>query len=228
MAAAKLRSGGAGLFYKSNTALVLIDPQNDVLSEQGANWNAVKASVRANRTIENIERLLRVAKELEYPVFISPHYFFPTDHDWKINGPLEDIELSNNSFARKGPLTISGFAGSGADWLPCFKVYIEDPRTIVVSPHKVFGPQTNDLVLQLRKRRIVRVLLGGMLANLCVESHLRELLEQGFEVLVVMDATAGPSHPEWGDGYDAALINFRFLAHAVLSTDEALEGMGRS
>ena len=55
-----------------------------------------------------------------------------------------------------------------------------------------------------------------MLANMCVESHLRDLLEQGFEVLVVKDATAAPRHPEWGDGYTAALINFAFLAHAVL------------
>jgi nicotinamidase-related amidase len=89
----------------------------------------------------------------------------------------------------------------------------------------VFGPQTNDLVLQLRKRRIGRVILGGMLANMCVESHLRDLLEQGFEVVVAQDATAAPRHPEWGYGYTAALINFRLLAHGVLSTDEVVSAM---
>jgi nicotinamidase-related amidase len=51
------------------------------------------------------------------------------------------------------------------------------------------------------------------------------LLEQGFEVAVVKDATAGPRHPEWGDGYTAALINYAFLAHAVLTTDEAIKAM---
>ena len=89
----------------------------------------------------------------------------------------------------------------------------------------MFGPQTNDLVLQLRKRRISKVILGGMLANLCVESHLRDLLEQGFEVVVAKDATAAPRHPEWGYGYTAALINFRFLAHGVPSTDEVVKAM---
>jgi nicotinamidase-related amidase len=64
-----------------------------------------------------------------------------------------------------------------------------------------------------------------MLANICVESHLRELLEQGFEVAVVKDATAGPRHPVWGDGYKAAVINFAFLAHAVLTTNEAVAAM---
>ena len=91
----------------------------------------------------------------------------------------------------------------------------------------MWGPQTNDLVLQLRKRGISKVILGGMLANMCVESHLRDLLEQGFEVLVARDATAGPRHPEWGDGYAAAMINFRFLAHAVLPTADVVAAMTR-
>jgi nicotinamidase-related amidase len=210
---------------KRDTAVVFIDPQNDVLSEKGLAWASVGESVTENNTVENMERIFRAAKEKEYEVFISPHYFFPTDRGWKFNGPLEADEAANQLFARSGRLSLDGFTGSGADWLDRFKPYINDGKTVVVSPHRVFGPQTNDLVLQLRKRRIGKVILGGMLANMCVESHLRELLEQGFEVTVVKDATAGPRHPEWGYGYTAALINFAFLAHGVLSTDETLKAM---
>jgi nicotinamidase-related amidase len=212
-------------FQKSDTAVVFIDPQNDVLSEKGTSWGVVGASVTENRTVENMERIFKTAKAKGYEVFISPHYFYPTDNGWKLNGPLESEEFRTHTFARSGPLTLAGFPNSGADWLDRFKPYIEDGKTVVVSPHKVWGPQTNDLVLQLRKRRIGKVILGGMLANICVESHLRELLEQGFEIAVVKDATAGPRHPEWGDGYQAAMINYRFLAHAVLTTDEAIAGM---
>jgi nicotinamidase-related amidase len=118
--------------------------------------------------------------------------------------------------------------GSGADWLDEFKPFIDDGKTIVVSPHKVFGPQTNDLTLQLRKRLLSKVILGGMLANMCVESHQRDLLEQGFEVAVVRDATAGPRHPNWGDGYQAALTNYRFLAHEVVGTEDVVAAMRRS
>ena len=50
---------------------------------------------------------------------------------------------------------------------------------MIASPHKVYGPQNNDLVLQLRKRRIHRVLLAGMSANLCVESHLATCSSKG-------------------------------------------------
>ena len=210
---------------KIDTGVVFIDPQNDVLSEKGANWKAVGASVTENRTVENMERIFKAAKTSGYEVFISPHYFYPTDNGWKMNGPLEADELRTHTFARRGPLTLEGFANSGADWLDRFKPSIEDGKTIICSPHKVFGPQTNDLVLQLRKRGIGKVLLGGMLANMCVESHLRELLEQGFEVALIKDATAGPRHPDWGDGYEAAMINYRFLAHAVLSTDEVIDRM---
>jgi nicotinamidase-related amidase len=89
----------------------------------------------------------------------------------------------------------------------------------------VYGPENNDLMLQLRKRGIDKVILAGMSANLCVESHLRELLEQGFEVAVVKDATAAAKIPE-GDGYLAAIINFRFIANAVWSTDETVALLG--
>lgn len=64
-----------------------------------------------------------------------------------------------------------------------------------------------------------------MLANICVEAHLRDLIEQGFEVLVVKDAMAAPRHPELGDGYKAALINFGYIANAVLSTNDVIAAM---
>jgi nicotinamidase-related amidase len=195
------------------------------LSEKGFAWPLVHESLQENDTIENMERIFKAAKGCGFDVFISPHYFFPTDKGWKFNGPLETDEAVNGYFARKGRLTLEDFASSGADWLERFKPYIEDGKTFVVSPHRVWGPETNDLVLQLRKRRISKIILGGMLANMCVESHLRELIEQGFEVAVAKDATAAPKHPEWGYGYTAALINYAYLAHAVWTTDETVKAM---
>ena len=206
----------------SCTALVLTDPQNDFLSPGGVTWEVVGESVTENHTVENLEALLKAAKESQLPVFISPHYYFPTDHGWRFEGALEKMMHDIGMFDRKGALDLEGFKGSGADWLERLKPYIEAEDTVVTSPHKVYGPQNNDLVLQLRKRGINRIVLAGMSANLCVESHLRDLLEQGFEIAVVKDATAAAKLPE-GDGYKAALTNFRFLASAVWSTDEAVD-----
>lgn len=210
---------------KSDTVLVVIDPQNDVLSETGVSWPLVGASVRENRTVENIGRLFEAAKGGGFGVFISPHYLYPHDQAWGFGGAVEKMMLDDKEFFRPDPLRLDGFAGSGADWLDRYKPFIEDGQTVVVGPHKMWGPQTNDLVFQLRKRRVNKVVLAGMLANLCVESHLRELLEQGFEVAVVKDATAAPRHPTIGDGYTAALINYGFLANAILTTDDAVTAM---
>jgi hypothetical protein len=103
VAAAELQNGAEAMDIQTHTAVVFIDPQNDVLSEKGANWGAVGASVTENRTVENMERIFEAAKRSGYEVFIS------------------------------------------------------------------------------------------------------------------QDATAGPRHPVWGDGYQAAIINYRFLAHRACS-----------
>src|SRR5580698_10679656 len=117
--------------HNSDTAVVFIDPKNEVLSETGKPWPLLKESLKENNTIENMERIFKAAKALDYKVFISPHYFFPTDKGWKFNGPLETEEAAVNEFARKGALTLDGFEGSGADWLERFKPYIEDGKTII-------------------------------------------------------------------------------------------------
>jgi nicotinamidase-related amidase len=209
------------------TAIVITDPQNDFLSPDGVTWGVVGKSVEENRTVANIEALLKAAKEYGIPVFVSPHYYYSTDYGWKFEGALEVLMHDIKMFDRKGALTLEGFENSGADWLAQYKPYIEDGKTVVTSPHKIYGPEANDLVLQLRKRGIDKVILAGMSANLCVESHLRELLEQGFEVAVVKDATAGARLPE-GDGYAAALVNFRYIANAVWDTSETVTAIGAS
>jgi nicotinamidase-related amidase len=203
------------------TALVITDPQNDFLSPDGVTWGVVGKNVEENGTIGNIDALLATAKAVDMPVFISPHYYYPHDHRWQMEGALEALMHSIGMFDRKDALSLEGFEGSGADWLPQYTKYINDGQTVVTSPHKVYGPETNDLVLQLRKAGISKVVLAGMSANLCAESHMRELIEQGFEVLVVPDATAAAQVPGW-DGFAAAHTNFRMIANHIEMTDEAV------
>ncbi|MEQ8667936.1 MAG: cysteine hydrolase [Pirellulales bacterium] len=208
-------------FSHNDTALVVIDPQNDFLSSEGVAWGVVGQSITENKTVENIEALFRAAKEASLPVFISPHYYFPHDHKWRFEGSLERLMHDIKMFDRPGPLDLTSFEGSGADWLERYKPFINDGETVITSPHKVFGPESNDLALQLRKRGINKVLLAGMSANLCVESHLRELLEQGFEVAVAWDATAAAILPEF-NGMAAAKTNYHMLASETLDTAEAV------
>jgi nicotinamidase-related amidase len=215
---------GKFVFDRPRAALVVIDPQNDFLSPDGAGWPVFGQRVTENNTVAHLESLFEAAKSSDMTVTVSPHYEYPADGKWRFGGPAERLLNQLHMFERSGPLTVDGLPGSGADFLEELKQFILDGSTIIVSPHKIFGPQTNDLALQLRKRGISQIVLAGMAANLCVESHLRHLLEEGFEVAVVGDATASP-RVAVGDGYLAALTNYSFLAHAVWMTEEAVSRM---
>jgi nicotinamidase-related amidase len=206
----------------NTTALVLTDLQNDFLSEDGKAYGLIKESLAKNNTAENIERLLKAAKRVDMKIFVSPHYYYPHDHKWIAPvTPLEDLAHRIGLVDRKDPLNMAGFEGSGADFPKRYKPYLQDANTIVTSPHKAYGTSTNDMILQLRRYKIEKIILAGPVGNLCVEAHMRDFIEQGFEVAMVRDATAGTTNEE-GDGYQAALVNWRFMAHALWSTAETV------
>lgn len=206
------------------TAVVITDPQNDFLHPDGVAWGAVGESVVENNTVENLTSLMNTAVKTGMPLVISPHYYFPTDHNWKFEGTLEKLMHAIHMFDRKGALDVEGFEGSGADWLEPLKPAINHETTVICGPHKVYGPENNDLILQLQKLKVEKVILAGMSANLCVESHLRELVERGFEVAVVADASAAAKVPGL-DGMLAALTNYRMIASDILTTKIAVEKM---
>ena len=168
-----------GMIIKPDrTALVLTDLQNDFLTPGGNGWSLFADSYAKLDTVANLQRLLKAAKEGGLTVLVSPHYYYPTDHHWSAPGTAtEELMKQISVFQRRGPLTLEGFTGSGADFPEQFKPYINDGRTVILSSHKVYGSSTNDMLLQLRKRRIEKVILAGPAGNLCVEAHFRDLLE---------------------------------------------------
>ena len=88
----------------TDTAVLFIDPQIDVLSPDGKNWEILEASVTDNGTVAHMLEIFDAAKANGFVVVISPHYFYPTDQLWKFNGPLETDELTSGTFSRIGPL----------------------------------------------------------------------------------------------------------------------------
>src|SRR5262245_16577731 len=175
-----------------STALVFTDLHNDFLSPNGKAYGLIEESLVRNDTAANIERLLRAAKHVGMKVFVSPHYYYAHDHRWVApRTPLEDLAHRIGLVDRKSVLTLEGFEGSGADFPERYKRYLVDEDTVVTSPHKAYGASTNDLILQLRRHRIDQIILAGPVGNLCVEAHLRDLIEHGFEIAMVRDATAG-------------------------------------
>ena len=207
----------------AHTALVLVDMQNEFLSEDGGYYQMIADRLKSEGVHDHLEELLVAAKASGTPVVHSPHYFYPTDGQWIAPaGAMADYLAGIGFVLRKDPLSLEGFAGSRADFPERFRKYLQDGQTANTSPHKYYSSEANDLILQLRMRRIEKVVMAGPVGNLCLEGHMRDLIDRGFEVAMVRDAIAGAVNEE-GDGYEAAMINYRFMANAVWTTADAVK-----
>lgn len=208
---------------KSRTAVLITDPQNEFLREDGKLYKLLADNLKELGTVDNIEKLMKTAKKSGMALAVDPLVYTALDGNWANAGALQRQLLDMKALHRASLAEPKGFEGSGADFYDRYKPYILDGKTIVVAPHKMYGPESNDLVYQLRSRNIDTVILGGMVANLCVDSHMRALMENGFKVYVVKDAVAAPG----ADAYKAALVNYGMIANGVLTTTEAVDAMSR-
>lgn len=208
-------------FDKAHTAVVITDPQNDFLAESGKLHGLLADNLKELGTIKNIETLMKAAKSSGIALAVDPLVYTALDVDWSRAGALQRQLLDMKALQRVALNDPKGFERSGADFYEPYKTYIYDGKTIVVAPHKMYGPESNDLIYQLRARGIDTVILGGMVANLCVDSHMRALMENGFKVFVVKDAVAAPG----ADAYKAALVNYGMIANGVLTTKDAVDAL---
>ncbi|PTB61686.1 Isochorismatase hydrolase [Trichoderma citrinoviride] len=212
---------------KKHTALVVTDLQNEFLEPFGSYYPMIEDKFKELNVYDHIEQLLKTAQENGIYVIHSPHYYYPTDHQWVAPGSaIVDYlaHLPAGFVGRKDPVDLQGFHGSGADYPERLKKYLMDGKTVNTSPHKGLSCLSNDLIRQLRQRRIEKVIVAGPVGNLCLENHVRDILEYGFEVAIVRDAIAGGQNDE-GDGYAAAMTNYRFITNAMWTTEKAIEKM---
>ena len=190
------------------TAIFITDPQNEFLSEGGAAWPLVGEEVINDKVVEHQIALVAAAKEVGIPVFYSPHTYTEMDYaNWKLLNPIDQLMFDIDMFHQ---------GTWGHDFHPDL---VPNDMTVVMNPHKGLSNfHAGDAKMQLRQYGIQTLIMAGMSANLCVESHLRDAIENGFEVIVIADATAGAGpHAK-----NAALINFEFIANEVTVTDDII------
>ena len=212
---------------KTHTALMLADMQNEFLEEkkEGTYYALIEDALKKRNVIANLEQLLKTAQDLGYFIVHSPHWYYPTDGQWVVPaGAIGDYLRSIGFCGRKDPVDLEGFHKSRADYYEPFKKYLMDGHTCNTSPHKHFGCEANDVIKQLRMRKVEKVIMAGPVANICLEFHMRDIIEAGIEVAMVRDAVAAGVNDE-GDGYAAAMVNWRFMANAVWTTDETVKKM---
>ncbi len=204
-------------FPVDKSALLVIDPVNDFLSEGGAAWDLTKSTVKKNDVVGSLRRVIDGAHERGVPVVFAPMAY--TEEDYANEELQRRTAINRIMFERKMFL-----AGSwGADFHPDLQPGEGD---IVLEPHKGTDVFETDLPEHLERLGTTHVVICGMTANLCCESTGRHLAEHGYDVTYLSDAIGAESLP----AYEASIhLNYPLIGNAVLEVDEllaAIDGAG--
>src|ERR1700752_212776 len=195
------------------TALLVVDPYNDFISEGGKIWPRIKAVAEANDCVPNMLKVLNAAREAKLRVFYAMHRRYrPGDYEtWTYVAPIQKAAWSRKSFEYG---TWGGEIRSGFE---------PQPGDIVAQEHWCSSGFANtDLDLQLKKHGIHQLIVIGLIAHTCVEATVRYGAELGYEVTMVKDATASYSDQEM---HAALEVNIPNYATAVLTTSEVVDAI---
>jgi ureidoacrylate peracid hydrolase len=200
-------------FYKEITALLVIDPYNDFISEGGKVWDRLKAVAEANKCVPNMLQVLNAARTAGLRVFYALHHRYrPGDYEtWKYIAPTQKAAWSHKTFE-------NGTWGGEIR-----REFEPQPGDIVALEHWCSSGFANtDLDLQLKKHGIHKLIVMGLLAHTCVESTVRFAAELGYEVTMVKDATADYSEEEMHAALDVNIPNY---ASAIVTAKEIIDSI---
>src|SRR5215472_2869417 len=195
------------------TALLVIDPYNDFISEGGKLWDRIRAVAEANNCVPHMLQILNSARKAELRVFYALHRRYrPGDYEtWKYIVPIQKLAWSRKAFEYG---TWGGEIRSGFE---------PQPGDIVAQEHWCSSGFANtDLDLQLKKHGIHRLIVMGLIAHTCVEATVRFAAELGYEVTVVKDATADYSNEEMHAALDVNIPNY---ASAIVTTNQIVDSL---
>ena len=200
-------------FDKEITALLVIDPYNDFISEGGKVWDRLKNVAEANNCVPNMSQVLNAARSAELRVFYALHRRYrPGDYEsWKYIAPVQKAAWSRKTFeyGTWGGEIRSEFA--------------PQPGDIVALEHWCSSGFANtDLDLQLKKHGIHQLIVMGLIAHTCVEATVRYAAELGYDVTVLKDATASYSEKEMHAALDVNIPNY---ASAIVTTNEVVDSI---
>jgi nicotinamidase-related amidase len=195
------------------TALLMVDPYNDFISEGGKIWPRIKGIAEANNCVPNMLQVLNAARQAKLRVFYAMHHRYrPGDYEtMKYIAPIQRASWKAKSFEY-------------GTWRGEFRAeFVPQPGEIVASEHWCSSGFANtDLDLQLKKHGIHQLIVVGLIAHTCIEATVRYAAELGYDVTVAKDATADYT----GEMMHAALdINMPNYASAIVTTKEVLDSI---
>jgi len=198
---------------KDITALLVIDPYNDFISEGGKLWSRIKDVAEANQSVPHMSQVLNAARKAGLCVFYALHHRYrPRDYEtWRYLAPIQKAAWSHKTFEH-------GTWGGEIR-----REFEPQPGDIVALEHWCSSGFANtDLDLQLKKHGIHKLIVIGLIAHTCVEATVRYAAELGYEVTMVKDATADYSDEHMHAALDINIPNY---ASAIVTTDEAVDSI---
>jgi nicotinamidase-related amidase len=203
-------------YKKETTALLVIDPYNDFISEGGKLWNRVKAVAEANQCVPHMLQVLTDARKAKLRVFYALHRRYrPGDYEtWKFIAPVQKAAWGRKTFE---------YGTWGGEIRAEFE---PKPGDIIAAEHWCSSGFANtDLDLQLKKHGVYQLIVIGLIAHTCIEATVRYAAELGYEVTVVKDATADYSDEEMHAALDINIPNY---ANAIVTTDEIVNAISQA
>jgi ureidoacrylate peracid hydrolase len=200
-------------FEKEITALLVIDPYNDFISEGGKIWDRIKNVAEANNCVPHMLEVLNAARKADLRVFYALHHRYREgDYEtWKYIAPIQKAAWRSKVFE-------DGMWGG--------EVHIDfrpQAGEIVAQEHWCSSGFANtDLDLLLKKHGIHKLIVIGLIAHTCVEATVRFAAELGYDVTVAKDATADYSDEHMHAALD---INLPSYAGAIVTTTEVVEAL---
>jgi ureidoacrylate peracid hydrolase len=202
-------------YDKRVTALLVIDPYNDFISEGGKLWARLKAVAEANGCIPHMLQVLNAARKAGFRVFYALHRRYrPGDYEtWKTIAPIQKAAWSSKAFE---------YGTWGAE---IRSEFAPRPGDIVALEHwGSSGFANTDLDLQLERHGIHQLIVMGLIAHTCVEATVRYAAELGYEVTMVKDATTSYSDDHMHAALDVNIPNY---ASAMVTAEEAVAAIAR-
>jgi ureidoacrylate peracid hydrolase len=200
-------------YEREITALLMIDPYNDFISEGGKVWDRLKPVAEANNCVPNMLQVLEASRRAGLRVFYAMHHRYrPGDYEtWTYVAPTQRAAWRGKTFAAD---TWGGEIREGFEPRPGDVVALEHWGSS--------GFANTDLDQQLKVHGIHRLIAVGLLANTCLEATVRYAAELGYDVTVVKDATAGLSEDAM---YASLEVNLPHYANAIVTTSEIVEAV---
>ena len=201
-------------YDKTITALLVIDPYNDFISEGGKAWPRIQAVAEANNCVSHMVEVLNAARTAKLRVFYAMHHRYrPGDYEtWRYIAPIQRMAWQRRTFEH---------GTWGGEFHPDF---VPAPGETVAQEHWCSSGFANtDLDLQLKKHGIHQLIAIGLIAHTCVEATVRYAAELGYEVTVVRDATADYSDEMMHAALDINMPNY---ANVIASTEEVVAAIG--